>query len=266
MWSVCTYNSFLKLNICTLEVYLRYINSSLQVHRLNYAFTALNHSNNSYSPQSVALRISKPKLKQLFKVFTKVSLYSNRNKLKVHHSQSNYYSLHTKGGTSFSSLSLLNSIFNKFIALITNLFYFNIHILPFSSSAIKDDLISIYWLNSTRFKDILKYTSQSVFFSPNQMSDKYPFIFPFWKLNGYSVGLVYDVTYHLKTLYYLHRFNFYSVGILPSSMPKYKLSVAIPSLNDSWLSQLFMLRLTSFVRLQRSKSSYGSYKNLWYLV
>jgi len=233
MWSICTYNSFVKLNIPALAVYLRYINSNLQVYKLSYAFTTLNHLNNSYSHQPVTLRISKPKLKQLFKLFTKVSLYSNRNKLKVHHSQSNYYSLHTKGGTSFSSLSLLNGIFDKFITLITNLFYFNLRILPFSSSAIKDDLISIYWFNSTRFKKILKYTSQSVFFSPNKMSDQYPFIFPFWKLSGYNVSLVYDVTYHLKTLYYLHRFNFYSVGILPSSMPKYKLSVSIPSLNDS---------------------------------
>jgi hypothetical protein len=210
--------------------------------------------------------VSKVRLRHMFKVFHTISFLNYNSKVTIHPTQKHYYLSYSSGGSSLYSISLLYNLFSKIVLLLFNIYYFNIKFLSFGSNATKSDILAISWSHLSLYKHSFRYSPQSIFFTPNKMNDKYPFIFPFWKLQGYNVSIVYDVTYHLKTLYYLHRFNFYSIGFIPANLPKYKLSLAVPVLNDSWLTQLFLLRITTASLITQKSLYYKNYKQTWYTV
>lgn len=92
-------------------------------------------------------------------------------------------------------------------------------------------------------------SNSSIFFQPNKLNDKFPKIFKFLRINGFHTAIVYDTNYHKKTVYYLQRLSFFSIGIVPANLPKYTLNVSLPTLNDSLLMHLFTIRL--FTRIKQ---------------
>ena len=85
-------------------------------------------------------------------------------------------------------------------------------------------------------------------------------LFKFFKLNGFYTAIVYDAMMHKNTIYYLQRLNYFSIGIVPANLPKYTLSVAIPSINENSLNHLFLLKLFSTVSQEAKLQLFKSFK------
>jgi hypothetical protein len=264
MWNISVSNKYKKLNLNVLIFYYSHLCNQLPL--FYYTLPITKRISNKIKKTNSRLPIelvSKKKLTHIFKVFLSVSFTNQGSRIIIHPSQKYYYVSHGSGGSSPYSVSLLYNIFSKFVLLIFNIYYFKLKFLSFGSNSTKSDILATSWSYLSPYKNPLRYSPQSIFFAPNKMNDKYPFIFPFWKLNGYNISILYDVTYHLKTLYYLHRFNFFSIGFIPANLPKYKLSLAIPVLNDSWVTQLFLVRLTASASIKQKSLYYSKLKKSW---
>lgn len=88
------------------------------------------------------------------------------------------------------------------------------------------------------------------------------YVFQTLKNLGFSVGIVSDVLYHNKTIYYLQRLNFYSIGLVPVNYSLHTVNFAIPTANDNLFSQAFFVRLLLRVRLTAAHQSRSNYHNL----
>ena len=199
-----------------------------------------------------------------FKSFVLLGSSSTSGLLKVHPSNKQFFLKIASSGGGFTSLRLLFNVYNKFNSLLFNITYFDIKLLSFGNSVFRQEIAAINWGHITYYIALFKLSNMSIFFRPNKLNDKLPKVFKFLKLNGFHTSIVYDCNYHKRTIYYLHRLNFFSIGIVPANMPKYTLSVSLPTLNDTLLSHLFMVRL--FVKIQRiSRLKFFKQANsLWY--
>jgi len=199
-----------------------------------------------------------------FKSFVLLGSSSTNGLLKVHPSNKQFFLKIASSGGGFTSLRLLFNVYNKFNSLLFNVIYFDIKLLSFGNSVFRQEIAAINWGYITYYTTLLKLSNMSIFFKPNKLSDKLPKIFRFLKLNGFHTSIVYDCNYHKRTIYYLHRLNFFSIGIIPANMPKYTLSISLPTLNDTLLAHLFMLRL--FVKMQRLSrlKLFNQANTLWY--
>jgi len=98
------------------------------------------------------------------------------------------------------------------------------------------------WENLKKYAFIFKYNYYPIFFKPSKLDDSLPLIFRLFKQSGIISTLIVDSLYHTKTIYYLHRFEFYTIGLIEGNKPKYTLNTSLPALGDSLLSQLFFIR------------------------
>ena len=77
------------------------------------------------------------------------------------------------------------------------------------------------------------------------------------------LGLVIDVLYHSKTIYYLRRTGFYTLGLVPINYNANTLDFAIPVSSDSLLSQVFLIRFLSIIKQATLQVRYDKIKRLW---
>lgn len=62
---------------------------------------------------------------------------------------------------------------------------------------------------------------------------------------GITNSLVFDTTYHQKTIDYLHKGVVFTVGTVPVTYDSKTLDFSIPISSDSLFSQLFMIKLVN---------------------
>ena len=65
---------------------------------------------------------------------------------------------------------------------------------------------------------------------------------------GYYIGLILDIAYHKKTIYYLRKSKFYVIGIVPSNYDIKSVDAALPIINDTIPNQLFFIRLILLIK------------------
>jgi hypothetical protein len=126
--------------------------------------------------------------------------------------------------------------------LLYSITYFNMPKLLFSSNVFREETCSLNWESLSSYIFIWRYNFHSLFYKPSKLDDKLPLTFLLFKQSGISSGVVIDSLYHAKTIYYLHRAEFYSIGLVEGNKSKYALNAALPALGENILSQLFFIR------------------------
>jgi len=63
-----------------------------------------------------------------------------------------------------------------------------------------------------------------------------------YTLLNFHTAMILDVFYHSKTIHYLNIFGFYTFGLVPTNTSKYTLNFALPTAQESILSQIFFIR------------------------
>jgi hypothetical protein len=134
------------------------------------------------------------------------------------------------------------SLYKKFFYLLYNLIYFNIPKLLFTSNIFREEACSLNWSNLSHHLFIWRYNFHSLFYKPSKLDDQLPLTFTLFRQIGISSSIVIDTLYHAKTIYYLHRAEFYSIGLVEGNKSKYTLNAALPALGENILSQLFFIR------------------------
>jgi hypothetical protein len=177
-----------------------------------------------------------------FKLFTSVSLYTTKKNMIPHHTfyKDGYISSASNGG--FSNIKLFFIAYKNFFRLVSFMIYFKVPKLLFTNNMFREEACAINWEHLTKHPFMYKYNYHPIFYKPSKLDDRLPLVFRLFKQSGIVSALVIDSLYHAKTAYYLHRFNFYSVGFVEANKPKYILNSSIPALGDSILSQLFFVR------------------------
>lgn len=199
-----------------------------------------------------------------FKTFISLGSTTSSGLLTVHPTNRQLFLKTSSGSGSFTSLKMLFLTYKNFNTLLFNVIHYDIKLLSFGSSVFRQEISAINWNYLSYYSSVFKFNNLSIFFQPNKLSDRFPKIFKFLKINGFHTAVVYDCNYHKRTVYYLQRLSFFSIGIIPANMPKYVLNVSLPTLNDNLLMHLYALRLFVRIKQKSNKLSHSGLQSLWY--
>ena len=200
----------------------------------------------------------------LFKVFIKVNVVSSNTLTIPHASFRMYFIQNKRGGASIMSLPKLFNRWKSVYYLIYNLYYYKIDILTFSPSFFRNEVLSLNWQGLYKFKYVWRYTRPFLTFKPNKITNHAEFVFRRLRLLGLSIGLVTDILYHNKTLYYLRRSTFYSIGLVPSIYHINSVDFAVPTTYESVLMQVFFVKFLTRTRQTALAVRHDELKTLWH--
>jgi len=199
-----------------------------------------------------------------FKTFLRFSSASS-NTISIPHFSFKYFYLgYRRGGLAVLNINKLFTRWKEAYYLMFNLFYYEIEMLTFATSFFKSEVLSLNWQVMSRFKFMWRYTKPFLSLKPNKITTYGDFIFYRLNLLGLRTALVIDVLYHNKTIYYLHRASFYSLGLVPVNYNISTLNFAIPLASDSLLAQIFFIRFTTQIQQSSKSLRYQSFRSMWF--
>lgn len=183
--------------------------------------------------------------------------------LNVHKSHLLYYYSVSK------NLNLINlgkffSLWRNIINFLMNIFYFNLSYLIFSNPYFKYETLALNLKKSSHLINMWRLSFPFIFFIRSRATLQTESFFRFILLNKVRLSFVIDLYYHKTNLYYLNRFKFVTVGPVPLTTNLYLLSVSLPVLSNSILSNLFFFRfILKLSRLNSSQYFNSNIKSFW---
>ena len=200
---------------------------------------------------------------RLFEVFISVNASTGLRLFKTHPSFFFFFIRHKKGGVSALDVSRLFTRWRDMYLLMLNLTYYEVEFLSFGTRFFKEEVLALNWKNSNQWKFMWKFIRPFLFLQPNKITNQGDQVFWQLYLTGLRVSVILDTPYHLKTLYYLHRAGFYSIGPVPLNYDKNLVDYAVPVGVDSLFTHMFFLRLLLQLRRGVSAESYRNLKKLY---
>jgi energy-converting hydrogenase Eha subunit C len=207
-------------------------------------------------------KLQKP-LIHLFRVFVRVNMSSQSELTAPHHSFRTFYLSNMAGGLTIISIPKLFQKWKSSYFLLFNLYYHGVDMLTFSPAFFKREVLSLNWAFHKNFQFMWRYTRPFLVFKPNKITNHGDFVFRKLRALGLSVGIVTDVLYHNKTIYYLKRTGFYSIGLVPTIYNAYTVDFAIPTAYDSIFTQIFFVRFLIRVKQDASTAYFTQLQNMW---
>jgi len=218
---------------------------------------------NNFIPVKPSNTNSVKEILSIFKIYISTNSFNYQYFLSTHVSWKSFYVFNSKSGNSILNL---NKIFNKwknFYYLFYNLFYYNIDILVFGTSFFKKELLAINWSMFNNLKSTWRYIKPFLFFKSNQIFILGEYIFSRLKYQGIHLALINDVLYHNKTIHYLHKSSFYTLGLVPINYNYHTVNFALPTSNDNLFTQLFFIRLLIKIKESTKNIKYKQNKLTW---
>lgn len=105
-----------------------------------------------------------------------------------------------------------------------------------------------------------RYARPFLIHKSNKITNHGYLVFRNLRALGLNVGVVTDVLYHAKTLYYLKRCTFYSLGLVPTIYNAYVVDFALPTAYESIFTQIFFIRFLIRVKQDASLSEFNGLK------
>ena len=243
----------------------------------NFSYTNLKLSgivsNLDYNPSTTLSKKSNTKittclkksLLQLFTSFIKVNM-SSVNELTIpHHTFRMFYITQAKGGVTTTALPKIFQRWKNFYFLLFNIYYHKIETLTFSPSFFKKEVLALNWFFHKQLTFMWRYVRPFLIHKPNKISNHGDFVFRNLRTLGLSVGIVTDVLYHAKTIYYLKRKTFYSIGLVPTIYNAYTVDFALPTAYESIFTQIFFIRFLIRIKQDSSSTSFNNFKTMWHV-
>ena len=228
-----------------------------------YMLDSSNSIQPSFSGVNTITYKSQNKMFRLFKVFLQLNLYTNTHVYKTHMTWKSFFITNSSSGIHIININKIYSKWKEFYYLILNLFYFNIHILFFGTSFFKKELSSFNWKLAPQISSLWRYIQPLFFYKSNKIINYSDFLFRKLKLLNFNIALLLDVTYHNKTIYYLHKVPFYTIGIVPINESYHTVNFAIPTASNNIFAQLFFIKFITKTKKITKNIEYNNLKNLW---
>lgn len=228
-----------------------------------YLFNPKNQPNKFHTTLKPVINTNQNQMFKLFKTFLQVNLFTSTHIFKTH---TTWKSLFLSNTDSIINIISINKVFTKwkeFYYLMLNLFYFNIQILFFGTSFFKKELLAFNWKVSTQINYLWRYIQPLLYFKSNKIINYGDFLFRKLKLSNFNIALILDTTYHNKTIYYLHKVPFYTIGLVPINCSYYTVNFAIPTSSDNLFTQLFFIKFLVKTKKITKNIEYSNLKNLW---
>jgi len=182
-------------------------------------------------------------LKKLFLSFIHINVFLPNTRLIPHFSYRTLYVYNSKHNVGYFNFTKTWCVWKNILNFICNLFFYNLSHMYFSSSYFRYESLTLNWHLTKNIKQFWKYSSPFLFFLNNKTTRLNDHYFYFLRNNDTRVIIVVDVYYHKRTLHYLRKYKFYTVGPVPISTDFYTLDLAFPVSSNSVFSNLFFIRL-----------------------
>ena len=228
-------------------------------------------SNMDYNPTTqlvkkpktqIPLNIKKSLL-HLFTSFIRINMSSQNELTTPHHTFQSFYLTHSKGGLTIITLSKLFQCWKNCYFLLYNLYYYKSNALTFSPSFFKTEVLALNWVFHKRFQFMWRYTRPFLVHKSNKITNHGDFVFRNLRHLGLSVGIVTDVLYHIKTIYYLRRTAFFSIGLVPTIYNAYTVDFALPTAYESIFTQIFFIRFLIRIKQDASFTEFNTLRQTW---
>ena len=197
------------------------------------------------------------KLLRSFKTFLVGSMSTSHQVFTPHSSFASFYVTQKKGGASIINLGKFFQKWKLSYYLFYNLFYYKIYLLTFTSSFFKKEALAFNWSECRQFEHTWRYIKPFLFLKPNKINDSAEFIFRKLKYLQLNTALITDISYHQKTIYYLKRLNYFTLGLVPTLYHLKSVDFAIPVASESLLNQVYFVRFILSIK-QNSLRCYST--------
>ena len=194
--------------------------------------------------------------------------------LKLSHSQPFFYSKqHYIYRLLFSNLNPnelvyadLGKAFSRWSSthtLLTNLFYYNIKIISFGSKLLINEILSLNWKLAT--PNLLTHSSfdKSFFFSSAKTGPLYSK--SFLRLSKFKIenSFIFDLNFHQRTIFFLRRYNFFTMGLVASTQNPWVVDYPIPVSISNILTQYYFIKLFLYTFSTAKHLYFLNCKSLW---
>ena len=183
--------------------------------------------------------------------------------LRLHPSWISFFLMNHSGGNVHVSLSKFFLRWRRLYYFLFNIYFFNLGIIYFGNIFFKNDINSLNWSVLGRTESLFRYAHNFFTLKPSRIFNQGWVLFYKLRLSGLNLAFVCDLRFHKKTLYYLRRVQFFTIGIVPINYNQLLLDFALPSSSDNYTTQLFMLHFTRSLKKTAELHKYHSRSKLW---
>lgn len=148
-------------------------------------------------------------------------------------------------------------------SLLFNIFWYELNLTIFGSPFFKIETLSLNWHSNAFDINFWKYFHPFFIFKSNEYGKVVDFFFE--KLNQHNKGffIISDCFYHFKNAHYLKKKNYYTIGLVDVRTDPWLVTYPIVSFFESFVTQLFFLKLLVFIHRQALLLRYNLFKNIW---
>lgn len=160
----------------------------------------------------------------------------------------------------------INKFFSRWIDsynLFYNIFFYNFMPLTFGSSLMKNEVLAINWYYSKFDINLWNYYFPFFIFKLNNYNKKSEYFFEKLYYTNINFFFIIDTIFHYKNLYYFKRYNYYTIGLVDSSLNPNLVSYPILNFFSSYNTQIFFFRLIIFIQKLVYLKKFCYFKNLW---
>lgn len=148
-------------------------------------------------------------------------------------------------------------------SLLVNLFYYDIKILSFGSKLLSNEILSLNWKLAT--PNLLTHSTfdKSFFFTSAKTGPLYSK--SFLRLSKFNIenAFVFDLNFHQRTIFFLRRYKFFTLGIVASTQNPWLLDYSIPVFSSNILTQYYFIKLFLYTFSTSRYLYFSNCKSLW---
>ena len=127
--------------------------------------------------------------------------------------------------------------------MIYSVYYFNTKIVYFGTPVFKTETLALNFNHFNNLTHLWRYVRCFFFLIPLQLDYYFDFALNHLKLKGFHTAFILDTSFHRRSISFLVRNRFYTVGLISSRSDRRIVGFAIPLGGDSVFFQLFFVRL-----------------------
>lgn len=203
------------------------------------------------------------KLIEHFKYFINVNTFVTKNDFNVHFNWKFFFYTHNLKQPYFINLNRLFLQWRRVYYFLFNIFYFKFNLLFFSNVLFRNEVNALNWNSNTYIKQIWRFIVPFFSLKPGKIFNYGWWIFLKLKYKNYHLAFVVDLFYHRKTLNYLDKAGFYTIGLVPSNYNPLLVDFPILISSDNFFTQLFFLNYIVRIKQNINKIQYNNIKILW---
>jgi len=181
----------------------------------------------------------------------------------VHAAFRDLFILDTSYRLSFVSIAKLSARWRKTHHMLLNVFYAQAPILAFTHKALRDEALAFNWSFQRLSYAVFKYAAPYFFLKNIPHGDMVNFIFRRFDKENLSIAFVSDIHYHRRSAFHLRKSNFYTIGLVPTSLNPWLVQYPIVVGSCTLFTQYFFIQLLLNLRGQAERYVFYRWLGYW---